>query len=77
MRRLAAVLALVVLASACGGGAGTTAPETSGASGVSDTQPEISRNQVFMPAVASFDGSYLWVGEFKFSSRLVRFSPTG
>jgi len=48
-----------------------------GASGVSDTQPEISRNQMFWPAIASFDGSYLWVGEVKFSGRLVRFSPTG
>ena len=48
-----------------------------GASGVSDTQAEISRNQMYMPAVASFDGSYLWVGERKFSGRLIRFSPTG
>ena len=30
MRRSVAVLALAVLASACGGGAGTTAPETTG-----------------------------------------------
>ena len=57
--------------------AGQSADVILGASGSSDTQPEITRNQMFWPAVASFDGDYLWVGERKFSGRLVRFSPTG
>jgi len=57
--------------------AGQSADVILGASGASDTQPEITRNQLFWPAAASFDGDYLWVGERKFSGRLVRFSPTG
>jgi hypothetical protein len=56
---------------------GKSADVILGASGPSDTQPEITRNQMFWPAAASFDGDYLWVGERKFSGRLVRFSPTG
>jgi hypothetical protein len=56
---------------------GRSADVILGASGPSDTQPEITRNQMFWPAAASFDGDYLWVGERKFSGRLVRFSPTG
>jgi len=55
--------------------AGRSADAILGASGASDTLPEISRNQMFWPAAASFDGNYLWVGERKFSGRLVRFSP--
>lgn len=39
-----------------------------------DVRPEIGRNKLFMPANLAFDGSYLWVGEFKFSERLLRFS---
>jgi len=57
--------------------AGRSADAILGASGASDTQPEISRNQMFWPAAASFDGDYLWVGERKFSGRLIRFSPGG
>ncbi len=57
--------------------AGLSADAILGASGPTDTRPEISRSQLFWPAVSSFDGSYLWVGEMKFSGRLVRFSPTG
>ena len=34
----------------------------------------IGQDRLFMPAVAAFDSSYLWVGEFKFSGRLLRFS---
>ena len=33
-----------------------------------------SRDRLFMPSAISFDGSFLWVGEFKFSNRLLRFS---
>ena len=33
-----------------------------------------SKDGLFMPHYLSFDGSYLWVGEMKFSNRLLRFS---
>ncbi|MCX8031925.1 MAG: hypothetical protein N3B14_00785 [Thermoleophilia bacterium] len=36
--------------------------------------PQATRDQLFWPAGLAFDGSYLWVGEFKFSFRLLRFS---
>ncbi len=36
--------------------------------------PRIGRDTLFWPGMPSFDGSYLWIGEFKFSNRLVRFS---
>lgn len=38
--------------------------------------PMIGIDTLFWPAVPAFDGSYLWVGEFKFSGRLLRFSPS-
>jgi hypothetical protein len=41
-----------------------------------DTTPEIGRDRLFMPSGLSFDGEYLWAGEFKFSSRLLRYSPS-
>lgn len=37
-------------------------------------KPKIGRNSLFWPAVPAFDGSHLWIGEFKFSERLMRFS---
>lgn len=37
---------------------------------------QIGRNTLFFPATFSFDGSYLWIGETKFSMRLLRFSPS-
>ena len=37
---------------------------------------EIGRNTFFAAVALSFDGSYLWVGETKFSERLLRFSPS-
>jgi hypothetical protein len=40
-----------------------------------DIRPEIGRNRLHTPAALCFDGSYLWVGEVKFSERLLRFSP--
>ncbi|MEM4259125.1 MAG: hypothetical protein QXL17_08290 [Candidatus Thermoplasmatota archaeon] len=45
-----------------------------GQSNIEGKQPAIGRNRLFNPAGLSFDGSYLWVGEFKFSNRLLRFS---
>jgi hypothetical protein len=44
------------------------------ANSITDTSPAMSRNGLFFPGAVFFDGSYLWVGEFKFSGRLVRFS---
>lgn len=45
-----------------------------GKNDLDDTGMEIGQNKLFMPAALSFDGSYLWVGERKFSNRLLRFS---
>jgi len=39
-----------------------------------DDPPQIGKNTLFWPAGLAFDGSYLWVGEFKFSERLLRYS---
>ena len=36
--------------------------------------PQIGKNTLFWPGNLAFDGSFLWVGEFKFSERLLRFS---
>ena len=46
-----------------------------GAESLRDTDPEIGRDSVFWPNRLAYDGDYLWVGEFKFSGRLLRFSP--
>ena len=40
-----------------------------------DRTPEIGRDKLFSPAGLAYDGGYLWVGEFKFSTRVLRFSP--
>ena len=40
---------------------------------LNDLVPEIGRDKLFWPASMAFDGSYLWVGEFKFSGRILRF----
>ncbi len=45
-----------------------------GEENIDDTVPEIGRDKLFWPAGLAFDGSYLWVGEFKFSGRILRFS---
>ncbi len=37
--------------------------------------PMIGKDSLFWPGSVSFDGDYLWVAEFKFSGRLLRFSP--
>ena len=44
-----------------------------GQSNLNDTAPAIGKNKTFWPANTAFDGSFLWVGEFKFSERLLRF----
>ena len=45
-----------------------------GAADLNDVSPEIGRNKLFWPAGMAFDGQNLWVGEYKFSHRVVRFS---
>ncbi|RKY67323.1 MAG: hypothetical protein DRQ08_00365 [Candidatus Latescibacterota bacterium] len=37
--------------------------------------PLATRDRLFWPGAIWFDGYYLWVGEFKFSNRLLRFTP--
>ncbi|MBI2330261.1 hypothetical protein HYU94_02640 [Candidatus Daviesbacteria bacterium] len=37
-------------------------------------EPGVTKNGLFRPASLAFDGSYLWVGERKFSNRILRFS---
>jgi DNA-binding beta-propeller fold protein YncE len=46
-----------------------------GASDAQDRKPGIERNKLFMPGSLAWGGGYLWVGEFKFSTRILRFSP--
>lgn len=40
-------------------------------------KPQIGKDRLFWPAIPFFDGDYLWVGEFKFSERILRFSLFG
>ncbi len=41
---------------------------------LSSTSPAIGVNRLFMPSAVAAHGNFLWVGEGKFSSRLLRFS---
>ena len=43
-------------------------------SSVLPSSPSNSKDKLFMPTYLSFDGSFLWVGEMKWSDRLLRFS---
>lgn len=45
-----------------------------GQDSLSGNEPRASKNGLFRPASLAFDGSYLWVGERKFSNRILRFS---
>ena len=45
-----------------------------GPTGRGELKPRIGRADLFWPACAAHDGTYLWLGEFKFSERLLRFS---
>jgi hypothetical protein len=56
--------------------AGEPADIVLGAEDFDERTPEIGRDKLFWPATLFFDGSYLWVGEIKFSNRLLRFSPS-
>lgn len=40
----------------------------------SSLPPKFTKDGLFFPAGVWFDGSYLWVGEFKFSHRVLRYS---
>lgn len=53
---------------------GKTADAFLGASNANDRSAGLSRNKLFMPGSVAYDGTYLWVGEFKFSTRILRFS---
>lgn len=55
--------------------AGRPADAFLGANGAQDRQPGQSRDRMFMPGTLAYDGARLWVGEFKFSSRVLRFDP--
>jgi hypothetical protein len=55
--------------------AGRPADALLGATGAQDRKPGIGRNKLFMPGSLAWGGGYLWVGEFKFSTRILRFSP--
>ncbi|MCD6094537.1 hypothetical protein J7J39_01375 [bacterium] len=46
-----------------------------GQSSLEESQPAIGKKGLIFPGGLSFDGNYLWVGEFKFSNRILRFSP--
>lgn len=54
--------------------AGYEADVILGAIDLNETTPEIAKDKVFWPAGLAFDGSFLWLGEFKFSGRILRFS---
>ncbi|MBL8214653.1 MAG: hypothetical protein JNK87_28285 [Bryobacterales bacterium] len=54
------------------------APETFlGAADANDRRAGLSATKLFMPGSLAWDGSNLWVGEFKFSTRILRFAPSG
>lgn len=46
-----------------------------GASSATDSRAGLAADKLFMPGSLAFDGRNLWVGEFKFSTRILRFSP--
>ncbi len=48
-----------------------------GARDLQDITHETARDKLFRPGALAFDGSHLWVGEFKFSHRLLRYSIGG
>lgn len=54
--------------------AGKPADAFLGALNADDRSPGVTNNKLFMPASLAWDGAHLWVGEFKFSTRILRFS---
>jgi hypothetical protein len=57
--------------------AGRDADVVLGDAGLTDITPEIGRNKAFWPGSVAYDGTYIWMGEYKFSNRLLRFSRLG
>jgi hypothetical protein len=55
--------------------AGRPADASLGASNEQDRSAGLGRNKLFMPGSVAWGGGALWVGEFKFSTRILRFSP--
>jgi hypothetical protein len=45
-----------------------------GATDLSPRRPAIGRDTLFWPGAVAYDGTHLWVGEFKFSNRVLRFT---
>jgi hypothetical protein len=55
--------------------AGRSADAFLGATDEQDRRAGLGRNKLFMPGSVAWGGGYLWTGEFKFSTRILRFSP--
>ena len=47
-----------------------------GALSIDDRHPEICGERLCWPGAVAFDCNYLWVAEFKFGNRVLRFSPS-
>ena len=56
--------------------AGNPSDAVLGAPESTKTTPEIGADRLFMPSAVATDGRYLWIGEYKFSNRLLRFGPS-
>lgn len=46
-----------------------------GATSATDIRAGLAPDKLFMPGSLAYDGRNLWVGEFKFSTRILRFTP--
>jgi hypothetical protein len=55
--------------------AGRPADASLGAADAQDRSAGLGRNKLFQPGSVAWGGGYLWTGEFKFSTRILRFSP--
>lgn len=54
--------------------AGLTPDAVLGARDLEPKKPAIGVDTLFWPGAVAFDGRFLWVGEFKFSNRILRFT---
>lgn len=55
--------------------AGSAPDVVLGEADLNDHVAEIGRNKSFSPGAVWYDGRFVWVGEFKFSDRLLRYGP--
>ena len=46
-----------------------------GATDLEPRRPAIGTDTLFWPGAVAYDGARLWVGDFKFSNRVVRYTP--